>query len=744
MDPIKWNNHRQRWGDIENKSDFTAFPESTSEFAPPKDTSPKREASTSHPRRAPLRTGRPAPRRSTRSQLQRRNASASINHRTDASGNLIDDEEHIQEARLSKSSEIRDSCASEQDQALDSDNEVRSQERLQHHGHDDVGMDSLPEMPTADAADVEEAGHHAMLSVDRQANIHRWLQGLCSSPNALSENEGSAAEDEAGQALRSGLSALVNLPYCYALASQTNGVPEEVLRAQDHDESSEGLELGETTDPAFDRNVVVEDEDEIEEPWAQTPQPVQQVQQPSKSSAIKTPGCEKEAPRTSPPSSVSRIPETSIAGASSPVRPASIRPSMIRHQSPSLSNTIKVRNDLERTYREEGLYALVSRVLRAETDAYSTWDGVPTSMIVRFGYAIAVTTHPEVISACIRGNWTRNQKTNKALASVLRKLKQRALSMKHPFIYLNEVADAKGYSPSPKELKKAIEIARAYYDGTDSVMAKRIDNFTKPFRTPAQERDPTFRKYIMSSRRPAVSTKRATTGRAFCRHLEDRLNVCNSKTDPLDIALAEVGYTQDADVRLKNHQRHTSSNHIMNLFDAILNILYPQKYLLHQYVIYSCCAANEVALAESFFSRCTDCYIGTGGGFSYYAAGISVRSAYIYDTQHWESSIQWALNNMCVDRNHRQQIAQCREILESLRQSKEQGEQDFEELAATRSARSDDEVLQLDTLNGDEVAGAKPGAFPIEYGEVLRSLSHFRWMQVLAQVEARNTEVRRR
>ncbi|GAB1727665.1 hypothetical protein NU195Hw_g7367t1 [Hortaea werneckii] len=755
MDPIKWTSHRQRWGDIENKSDFTAFPESTSEFAPPRDTSPKREARTSDARRAPVRTGRRVPRRSTRSQLQRGNASASINHRTDdASGNLVDDEEPVEEARLSKSFEIRDSCASEQDQALDSDNELRSQERLQHHGHEDVGMHSLSEVPTVDAADVEEAGHHATLSVDRQANIHRWLQGLCPSPNAPVESEGSVAQDEVGQALQSELSTLGNLPYCYALASQTNGVPEEVLRAQDHDESSEGLELGETTAPVSDRNAVAEDEDEIEEPWAQAPPslqqdlvvPVQQAQQPCKSSAFKTPGCEREAPRTSPPSSVSRIAETSIAGASSPVRPASVRPPVTLHQNPPLSNTIKVRNDLERTYREGGLYALVSRVLRAETDAYSTWNGVPTSMIVRFGYSIAVTTHPEVISACIRGNWTRNQKTNKGLASVLRKLKQRALSMKHPFIYLNEVADAKGHSPSPKELKKAIEVARAYYDGSDPATAKRIDNFTKPFRTPAQDRDPAFRKYIMSSRRPAVSTKRATTGRAFCRHLEDRLDVCDSKSldDPLDVALVEVGYTHDADVRLKNHQRHASSNHIMNLFDAILNILYPQKYLLHQYVIYSCCAANEVALAESFFSRCTDCYIGTGGGFSYYAAGISVRSAYIYDTQHWESSIQWAQNHMCVDRTHRLWMARCRENMKALRQSKEQGEQDLEELAATRSARSDDEVLQLDTFDGDEVAGAKPGAFPVEYGEVLRSLSHSRWMQVLAQVEERNTEATRR
>ncbi|KAI7236196.1 hypothetical protein KC330_g3869 [Hortaea werneckii] len=231
------------------------------------------------------------------------------------------------------------------------------------------------------------------------------------------------------------------------------------------------------------------------------------------------------------------------------------------------------------------------------------------------------------------------------------------------------MADANSHSPSPKELKQAIEAARAYYDGSDAATAKRIDNFTKPFR--AQQSAPSVPR--------------------------------------------QEGRSVDT-----------------------------LKTLWMRYVIYSCCAANEVALAESFYSRCTDCYIGTGGGFSYYAAGISVRSAYIYDTQHWESSIQWAQNHMCVDRTHRLRMARCRENLKYLRQSKEQGEQDVEELAGLAAARSDDEVLQLDTLDGDEVAEAKPGAFPVEYGEVLRSLSHLRWMQVLAQVEAKNTEVRRR
>lgn len=152
--------------------------------------------------------------------------------------------------------------------------------------------------------------------------------------------------------------------------------------------------------------------------------------------------------------------------------------------------------------------------------------------------------------------------------------------MKRPSIYLNEVADANCNSPSTTELQRVIEVARAYCKDMNPTMAKRIDSVTKLFRTPAQDRDPTFRKYIMSSRRLEVSTKRATTGKAYCRRLEDRLDASESKflDDLLDVALAEVGYTHDADVRLKSHRRHTSSNYSVNLLDAILIIAYPRRY----------------------------------------------------------------------------------------------------------------------------------------------------------------------
>ncbi|KAI6915016.1 hypothetical protein KC318_g263 [Hortaea werneckii] len=719
MDPIKWKNHRQSWADIENDSDFTAFPSSTSEYAPPTDISRERQAKTTYTRRAPVRRLRAAPRRSSRQRLQRssagamrgqtitRGARATASQRPDATYDLEDGEELTEESKFpepitaatpqvnsaKRLTEVPDSRASEQSLVLQTPPVLHE-----------------PFVPPA--LEDDQTAQQVALNADQQNKIHHWLQSVPESLDDVRQAE-ALQSDERYPELESKHLALGNLPYSYVLASQTIGVPEEVLRAKDYDESSEEAELSEIA-PAANKNAVVDDEDEIEEPWAQPPQPPRQYCKPS--------GLEKQALRTSPASSVTRVPETSIPGDSSPVRRApGLPPPACQPLNRSLSNTANARRDLERTFREKGLYALVSRVLRAETDAYSTWNGVPTSLIEQSGYSIAATTHPKILSACIRGNWTRNKKTDKTLASVLRMLKQRALSMKHPFIYLNEVADANGHSPSPRELKQAIEVARAYYNGSDLAMAKRIDSFTKPFRTPAQDRDPNFRKYIMSSRRPAVSAKRLTTGRAFCKHLEDRLAACQSQDEPLDVALVEVGYTHDADVRLKNHQRHTSSNYIMNLFDAILNLLFPQKYLLHQYVIYSCCAAAEVALAESFFSRCADCYIGRGGGFSFYAAGISVRSAYIYDTQHWEDAVQWARKYMGVDAIDEKEMVRCRESRESVKKLLEETEGELkaiEDFVAAHPEILDDEGYQSDTLDEDEVVAGEPGTYPVSY-EVL-------------------------
>lgn len=66
-------------------------------------------------------------------------------------------------------------------------------------------------------------------------------------------------------------------------------------------------------------------------------------------------------------------------------------------------------------------------------------------------------------------------------------------------------------------------------------------------------------------------------------------------------------------------------------------------------------------------------------------------------------------------------MARCRENLKSLKQSKEQGEQDVEELATARPPRSDDEVLQFDTLDGEVFFGAEPGTLPDDYGELIES-----------------------
>lgn len=98
----------------------------------------------------------------------------------------------------------------------------------------------------------------------------------------------------------------------------------------------------------------------------------------------------------------------------------------------------------------------------------------------------------------------------------------------------------------------------------------------------------------------------------------------------------------------------------MNTFECILGPEYPPEYEVHSFALYSCISASHASVAELLFSRLKEGYTGNGGGFSHYAAGISVASAYEYDTENWEDASAWVMKHMRVRGTH---------VAEKLRQS---------------------------------------------------------------------------
>ncbi|KAK4556775.1 hypothetical protein LTR86_006346 [Recurvomyces mirabilis] len=316
------------------------------------------------------------------------------------------------------------------------------------------------------------------------------------------------------------------------------------------------------------------------------------------------------------------------------------------------------RAERQELFREQGLYAVACDALKDELSMLHALPGAAAGEAEAHAYTIAVTSHPKVIETCLYGGWTAANRRDKDLQPILRLLRARASGRDHPFVYLNELADEKGLSPSPNELQEAIKIARGYYEGTDKHWAARIDHYKTPYRTPAQRRDPLFRKYLYTTT-GNLSQRRIARGLAFCAHLEERLATVSPelRDEPLAVPLVEIGYSHNVDKRLVEGLEHKGSNRIMGLFDCIVGLLHVQRFRIQQFVIYACVDPDGAALAQLLFTRLNEGYIGNVGGFSYYAAGINGPSASTHDVVHWGEAIEWSLKHMRVEQTHTEERA---------------------------------------------------------------------------------------
>ena len=91
--------------------------------------------------------------------------------------------------------------------------------------------------------------------------------------------------------------------------------------------------------------------------------------------------------------------------------------------------------------------------------------------------------------------------------------------------------------------------------------------------------------------------------------------------------LCEFGYTIDAKHRKDEHQRHRSSNWLMNLTEAICMRRFGRnRYRMKFYVIYCVPLPTLSALAEAFITVIGQRYTANGGGFSFQPAGESTHS----------------------------------------------------------------------------------------------------------------------
>jgi len=129
----------------------------------------------------------------------------------------------------------------------------------------------------------------------------------------------------------------------------------------------------------------------------------------------------------------------------------------------------------------------------------------------------------------------------------------------------------------------------------------------------------------------------------FCANLLYRLSFipADKRHLALNVPLGEFGFSTDSPTRLKQHHNHLSSNWVMNVHEAVANVLYKdralkQRFSMQSNVIYLAWHPAQCKLAEIILMRLGQGFVVTGGGFSHYPAGRS-------NTRNKVSSQLWQL-----------------------------------------------------------------------------------------------------
>ncbi|GAB7353786.1 hypothetical protein MBLNU459_g4169t1 [Dothideomycetes sp. NU459] len=276
------------------------------------------------------------------------------------------------------------------------------------------------------------------------------------------------------------------------------------------------------------------------------------------------------------------------------------------------------------------------KVFFQDEEPSKTMEGVPFDRVAEHTAMIIETMEPAILDGIVRGNLAARVHTEPELKEVIEELEDAGLHL--PGIYGNFLVNRKGVALSVSDTYEASQLARRYYGRArgDLKMAFEIDLAMSPRVAPADSENG-VRKYLCPSlTEPTFHPGRAEKLAVFCDALE---RCCKSIprdawNEPMPHPLCEFGYGKFPASRITDHATHSSSNFIMNLFDAICRVNF-EGYKIKGYNLYSIPAPYLISLSEIFVTRIGQGYASGGGGFSYALAGDVDSSANDVPTVDW-------------------------------------------------------------------------------------------------------------
>lgn len=268
----------------------------------------------------------------------------------------------------------------------------------------------------------------------------------------------------------------------------------------------------------------------------------------------------------------------------------------------------------------------------------------------------------------IRGDLAEQERKNLFLSSTLRNLKKINNTADRALIYVQYLVDKHEISPTPAEILEALGVAEEYVNSAGKGLAKSDQAAAKIDSAVGNARG------ASSTRRYVFKDSQVAT---FCEFVEYTRRRMESlpQDKPLQRPLAEVGYATETYNRLRDHQRHSSSNYLMNLMEAIF-ISRDTPYKMAQFVVFECIHPSHAMFAEILYSRMALCYIKQGGGFSHFPAGRSHRGAKHMAPEYWAkaqevyNSPQFTVNLEDEVRKTMEATAIYKGILASIKQQK--------------------------------------------------------------------------
>ncbi|THX69997.1 hypothetical protein D6D05_08795 [Aureobasidium pullulans] len=255
---------------------------------------------------------------------------------------------------------------------------------------------------------------------------------------------------------------------------------------------------------------------------------------------------------------------------------------------------------------------------------------------------ILAAVHSQVLVAVLEGRIAQQYFSDPNTRLVLDHLSAESATQRvRPGIYCNAIGHkTTGSFLTVGETYQVLDAMSLYTRNVNTRHCTQIDSAIRPnTRTP--------RRYIRSGRAERQIRIFTSATRARVEIMAQNLGL----DDTLPSSILEFGYGMDVEHRLVAHQKHESSNYVMNLFHACCQHLFPGKYNLHQFVLFLCHSPDQSSTAEIFFHLLGNGYIGNGAGFSHWPAGLSSSKAYKLDAETWSRFSKWSVINTPLQNN---------------------------------------------------------------------------------------------